>query len=742
MTDSNQNQLTFFIRKNDGALVEVSDIEERNGYGIYAVGQKFIGFINLKFLHSGPDFGIVAPTDGVLSCFPDEPHYSSIEEAEFTGIVSFLINSIDEGTDNFNEISDPITLFILPAPKIKFTDLEIEYFRLSNLDKDTVVDLLTSTRSELNNKSLLETSMRLDRNYPLYETIAGYDEKWKKFQFLLFKELNIHIPIEKGTSIGSPAPSRVVSGDWDIEFHVIGESGPVDPTFFYVHCQDLLEENERDLLDQLLRQAKLSPNGIYFTAGECYSRANLPADIQVNSIAPFETYIYPYWFLKIIKARIDEFSVTWEQIGRAQIKAYHRQLGDLFQCYKTTLRANADATDDELIESINDCVTSNPALDPFEFNDSDWKNIFQLQAIAEFFLNYPTPRDVSTSPVLPGDPQYNSNDPSTYEKVDLLNHVTLTYGSDPLEPDTDLFLVQIDNFALVGGTLDPKVNKGMDQDRYEGMMFIIKNGEINDKYQFSSFTSKHNPTPLPNDSDKKQRDKKQIRGSIEGNKVYGFLSATSGSKRTINYSFLVTDRDNLANPYLSGAQYFFDDCDVTIDLDQGITTYSAPKVPGYPPHNPHTKKAIMIHYGWWPKNGSHGCQVSRAFFKFRRTIINLMLDDNTWKERIGTDRKDFMKLAAALSWREGAEIYDHGVSVYDVSLAGGGQSIGEMSESLMFYMLDLMQERHPDFETPEGKLIADLKRELREDPVKRAEWDRKIFGLYYLIHPGQIKMSD
>lgn len=139
-------------------------------------------------------------------------------------------------------------------------------------------------------------------------------------------------------------------------------------------------------------------------------------------------------------------------------------------------------------------------------------------------------------------------------------------------------------------------------DYYDGMMFVVNNGTILSRHEFSSFTSRAQPIT--------SSDGTVNASSIRGNKVYRVRSATSGSS-FINFSFKVAHDDT---DVPDGCRYYSRvECTTPVQADYNE---------GYRRPPPGRTYNIFIHHGHnHGRSGSAGCQVSPSFYDLRDSII-------------------------------------------------------------------------------------------------------------------------
>jgi len=604
---------------------------------------------------------------------------------------------------------------VFVAAQIGRTAKPVDYLVYGNLDTRSVVEALADTldvnigiqRARLR-KSDLPTSWQLDEK--------------RQFLFRAWRDMHARQTVAGGTVLGFPL---AVGNDRPMTFAVWGEDGPIDPAFFFerLRVSSSLTTAEATQWDDL-KASVLSQQGKIFKPDLDSSRLTRdPTGVAATDQA-FSDYTYPHSVLRII-VDPDTQASAWSALGRRQVDTHLHRVEDLATLRKIQLQTQGQAaTEDDLLDGEATTLASNTGLHPFRFMMSDWRNTFQLQALIEFYLGFPMPRDLS------------ANLPSTYPKYELLDLVTIEDSKLICKTTTgksDLIFVQIDDFRLVGGSIPAYKRHGLILsgshkgepwemlDTYRGMLFVVKAGRIIGAYLFSSFTSRHHKLTQI-----------QKRTSIQGNVVYGFYSVTSVSTPGINYSFLVTRSPTDlkgGKGSLPGLTYF----------DPGATGVAA-----------RTKGSIMIHRGLESKvgTGSEGCQVSPFFYDFRHDLIKAVLDDPVENARIagcrGNSVPDLEKLAR-MTEGESKEYYHKVVTQLN-------QDAAELTQ----------QEEWNDFYDPPtdpargdgdcectfdafNKHYAAVVRALDElakgapddEFVRPPEWNGILYGAYVLIRPDE-----
>jgi hypothetical protein len=627
----------------------------------------------------------------------------------------------------------------------------VEYIVYNNLSLSSVIDALKD-RVDGNPEMI---KRHLDRaSLPHSGTDAWSEPDKTSFLFFVMVLDAIPIPVTAGMILGRP-PSQAGQA---LGIEVRTEHGAIDPAYFV----QLLQLNrdasgfglspEDEARWNSLRNSTLSATGKIFkptVATDRYAQLANPIPITDST---YDQFILPYsvlkransFFLGAFYEYDDNTKAQWLALGQRQAALYMQRLQDLASLRQFQLRNGGQhLTEDDLIRGEQTALTANPSWIPFRFVDADWRNTFQLQAVAEFYLNYTTPRDLAASP---------QTDTTASGYVQLHPHLSQTLANNalcgaPTGGRSDLWLIQIDDFRLIGGSIPSykawgrrTVGEGASAkriwwsmpDSYRGMMFGMKGGELKFRYLFSSYTSRAHPgTSLA---------AVRKRSSIRGNWVYGFRSVASGGKESINYSFKVTvspqSPSNLGDPF-DGRTYF----------DPGTAGVRAQE-----------KAQIMIHRGLESHSGtgSEGCQVSPRYYDFRRDLINVVLADTA----------DYNRLKSCVSTQEGGSnnpiedlkairFADHTRSVEYYRLSVGEiekkvVSVEEVDAALDAYD-QLIQEGNPPtgLENQEDcmewiflEVIRQRKSQLESthcdsQAIERAEWDALIVGSYVLIRPDE-----
>ncbi|WP_164000173.1 hypothetical protein [Pyxidicoccus caerfyrddinensis] len=164
----------------------------------------------------------------------------------------------------------------------------------------------------------------------------------------------VDVPVTAGHAIGRAAPVAGQAGTREVGFSVLTFSGTTDPSHLYDVMRDFVEEGQPKV-DELLT---LAPRK--WPVIDAATPAALLGLVQAS--------LYPFSVLKEAKDRLHLTAAQWRQVGNHQKALYREQL------LKRAGHAPAGST-----------------APPFEFNDRDALNLFQLEAIVEFYSLFDDP---------------------------------------------------------------------------------------------------------------------------------------------------------------------------------------------------------------------------------------------------------------------------------------------------------------------------------------------------------------
>jgi hypothetical protein len=139
-------------------------------------------------------------------------------------------------------------------------------------------------------------------------------------------------------------------------------------------------------------------------------------------------------------------------------------------------------------------------------------------------------------------------------------------------------------------------------DHYDGAMFLLYGGRLENRFRWTSYTSRSNTS-------------RQVQSSIRGNRRYKFSSLKAVTKAFINLAFWVGNPQGVFEP-LPGAFYFDGQAAFPNQL---------------PAADANGKKAVMIHYGLphatTDGTGSGGCLVSPNIYELRDLLIDFYQEE-------------------------------------------------------------------------------------------------------------------
>jgi hypothetical protein len=193
----------------------------------------------------------------------------------------------------------------------------------------------------------------------------------------LFLGGDLVVPVFAGDQIGAaglaitagaPAASR------EVGFAAIIGSGPIDCSFVYDWMRDFTEDAQADVDAFLALAPRTWP---VFD----------PAVSKADAITATQITTFPWSVLEYLR---DHYALTRDEF---------RSVGDNQKAlYRRRLLARAGRPEPGVTEP------------PFEFNDVDWQNVFQLEAVAEFYGNFDDPWSAACTPRTPGQAGYTGVD--------------------------------------------------------------------------------------------------------------------------------------------------------------------------------------------------------------------------------------------------------------------------------------------------------------------------------------------
>lgn len=220
----------------------------------------------------------------------------------------------------------------------------------------------------------------------------------------------LDLPVKGGQFIGVASTTGAPTGTRQVGFAAQSQHGPVDPSHVYDWMRDFVEDSQLEL-DQLLA---LMPKRWPLIG------SNLGRDEAIDST---RNALYPMPVLEELRNRLLLSRAEWRQVGNNQKRLFQNRL----------LRRVGHWSGENLP----------PA---FEFDDADWRNIFQLEAVAEFYANFDDPWKPGAQPRFLMDPAYILVDflDLEGEMATVSGNVVMLDGNPPL----DQVWVQRDTLVL------------------------------------------------------------------------------------------------------------------------------------------------------------------------------------------------------------------------------------------------------------------------------------------------------
>jgi hypothetical protein len=173
------------------------------------------------------------------------------------------------------------------------------------------------------------------------------------------------IPVTAGHPIGNPALADVQTipfVNYEFSFGVENHDGPVDPAAYYDQMRDFVQDASGDLDDFL----GLTPRNWPLID---------PSLSVADAIAETASALFPYSALTKLKENKNLTRAQFRQIGDNQKELYRQQLSRRFAQ-----------------------LVANSSQPPFSFNDKDPNNVFQIEAVVEFFVNFNEPLTPNAEP--------------------------------------------------------------------------------------------------------------------------------------------------------------------------------------------------------------------------------------------------------------------------------------------------------------------------------------------------------
>lgn len=412
----------------------------------------------------------------------------------------------------------------------------------------------------------------------------------------MFAEGNGVVWVNGGDALAqASAQNASAAGRYLAGFGVLTDTGLVDPVFFF-----------EKMLAYLHDPSKLNAfKNLFGTSWPFLAPSPTPVPAATAAaINAAQQRLYPAPALYEAKQRLSLTDLQWRVVGNAQKALYWTRL------LKSSGNANAGP--------------------PFVFNTDDMCNPFQLEAVAEFFVEWGEPSGPPLNQPLPAalpSPPHVDLQDDTWNLVfiDPFHHPTL---GNPTPPKPEYFCRQYNAPNSPRCYTSNPLPSPFNADTYDAVLFLVHHGEVKAWYRWTTYTS-HQWEGLAVGNCK-------LASSVMGNQIYYFRSITATGKNSdgsinwarkkyINYAFILSDIS--VGWYVPGRYYFRPGT----PLDDGTA-----------PHDAEAKKSgVIIHLGETAASdsyhantfysGSGGCLVSPSFPKLRRTMIELFWEDELKK---------------------------------------------------------------------------------------------------------------
>lgn len=190
----------------------------------------------------------------------------------------------------------------------------------------------------------------------------------------------LDVQITEGHMLGRASPNGAPAGMRQVGFAGVDDYGPTDPSHVYDWMRDFVSDGQPALDAFLTLAPKRWP-------------VIDPAISTQDAIDLTQNAVYPMSVLQELRNSRHLTTQQWRQVGNNQKSLWRNRL------LKRVGHAQAGNTDP-----------------PFEFDDLDWQNIFQLESIVEFYANFRDPWRTGAAvpgenvPLNPGDAGYTSVD--------------------------------------------------------------------------------------------------------------------------------------------------------------------------------------------------------------------------------------------------------------------------------------------------------------------------------------------
>lgn len=213
----------------------------------------------------------------------------------------------------------------------------------------------------------------------------------------------IEVKLEAGQVFGQGSTQGAPAGSRQVGFTVLTPAGPLDPAHSYDVMRDFVADGQPAVDQFTALVPKRWP----------VIDAALGTDAAIGLTA---NTLYSMPVLEQLRTSRSLTRAQWRQVGNNQ-KALFR---------------------DRLLRRVGRFTGTNPPA-PFEFDDVDWQNVFQLEAVVELYTNFDDPWAAGATPRAPTDTNYQAVDFLDFEgataTVSATNPKVLTLDGAPALDD-------------------------------------------------------------------------------------------------------------------------------------------------------------------------------------------------------------------------------------------------------------------------------------------------------------------
>ena len=462
---------------------------------------------------------------------------------------------------------------------------ELRWFVYDNVDAAALsADVLTAIRTH---PSLTSSSRG---------TLVSTDDK----KLEAFAEGEVQVRVAAGAVIGQASTVGATrAGFQRLEFGVFTTNGYVDAGAFF---------------DAVAAQSGSAADTASFADLVGGTWPKISASTAAALITSAASAIYPAGVLLEAKSRLTLSDADWRSVGDAQKALYWAQL--LVRHGASGMAAS------------------------FTFNTDDMVNPFQLEAVVEFYLWWPTPAVTAmpASTTMPNPAQADlltstapaeANSDGPWFHLVLIDPFNDTRLGGPTLPGPNF---RMSSYTETGGACgnapmyESSTARTYPADDYDGVMFVVHRGIVVNWFRWSSISSH-----VWGDSAGVTRFEGScaMGGSAHGNIKYTFTAYRSG-KEGINFAFRVLYDDPATaayDPLSTGlpARYY-SRAGTSLTGQQNVAVHR-----GYAGHG--SDSSVY--------SGSGGCHVSPMFFAFRNDLIAryqkdslVSADDSAGVERV------------------------------------------------------------------------------------------------------------